>query len=102
MSIGTEIVLQSLAVPVTNDPLWFERLAGAINELIQNDFPALVQILYRVDVNEAKLKKMLAAHPEKDAGHIIASMLLERHKQKQETKKMFATQTVKGAEEERW
>ncbi|MDR0793346.1 MAG: hypothetical protein LBE82_08545 [Chitinophagaceae bacterium] len=101
MSVGTEIVLQSIAAPVTNDPLWFDRLAGAVNELIQNDFPVLIQILYRVDVNETKLKQMLAAHPEEGAGYIIASMLLERQIQKQETKKMFATQAAES-EEEPW
>jgi hypothetical protein len=102
MNNGTEIILQSLETPVTNDQIWLDRLAGAVNELIQNDFPALIQVLYRVDVSEANLKQMLAAHPEEDAGHIIAKMLLQRQIQKQETKKAFALHTPKTGEEEVW
>jgi hypothetical protein len=45
---------------------------------------------------------MLAAHPEEDAGHIIAKMLLQRQIQKQETKKAFALHTPKTGEDEVW
>jgi hypothetical protein len=102
MNNSTEIILQSLQTPVTDSEIWLERLAKAVNELIANDFPALVHILYRVDVNEAKLKQMLAVHPDENAGYTIARMLLQRQIQKEETKKMFAAQATKNNEEERW
>ena len=43
-----------------------EDLANAINELIKNDFSKLVQLLYRIDVSEAKLKYILQAHPSEE------------------------------------
>jgi hypothetical protein len=51
-----------------------EDLANAINDLIKNDFSKLVQLLYRIDVSEAKLKYILQAHPNEDAGKLIAAL----------------------------
>ena len=67
-----EINLQSL------EKLDTPSLETAINELIKNDFSRLVQILYRIDVSEAKLKNILNANPTEDAGKLIAQVILER------------------------
>lgn len=67
-----EINLQSL------EKLDAPSLALAINELIKNDFSRLVQILYRIDVSEAKLKNILQSHPNEDAGKLIAQVIIER------------------------
>lgn len=67
-----EINLQSL------EKLDTPSLEQAINELIKNDFSRLVQILYRIDVSEAKLKNILNANPNEDAGKLIAQVVLER------------------------
>jgi hypothetical protein len=53
-------------------------LETLINELIKTDFSKLVQLLYRIDVSEAKLKNILQAHPNEDAGKLIAEVVLER------------------------
>ena len=77
-------------------------LAGKINGLIKNNFDQLIYILYRVDVNEKKLKQLLKEKPQEDAGKIIACLLIERQLQKIELRKQF---TKKGGEEtgeERW
>jgi len=37
-----------------------------------------VQLLYRIDVSEAKLKYILQAHPNEDAGKLIAAVVIER------------------------
>ena len=57
-------------------------VAERINELINSDFQKLVSILYRVDVNEAKLKQLLSTNPEIDAGVIIADLMIKRQEQK--------------------
>lgn len=59
-----------------------ERLNQHINYLIQSDFQKLVAALYRVDVNEKKLKRLLKEHPDNDAGKIIAELIIERQLQK--------------------
>ena len=57
-------------------------LARKINELIDKDFARLVQILYRMDIDEQKLKSLLSAFPEEDAGRMIAQLMIERQEQK--------------------
>ena len=67
-----EINLQSL------EKLDKLNLELAINELIKNDFSRLVQILYHIDVSEAKLKNILNDNPTEDAGKLIAQVILDR------------------------
>jgi len=67
-----EINLQSL------EKLDTPNLELAINELIKNDFSKLVQILYRIDVSEAKLKNILNSNPNEDAGKLIAQVIVDR------------------------
>ena len=67
-----------------------QKLAVYINGLIQTDFQKLVAILYRVDVDENKLKNILKTEPGKDAADIIAGLIIEREMQKIETRKRFS------------
>jgi hypothetical protein len=57
-------------------------LSAYINQLIQNDFQKLVQLLYRIDVNEIKLRQVLKENPDKDAAPIISNLIIERQIQK--------------------
>ena len=66
-----------------------EMVIRYINDLILHDFQKLVTLLYKVDVNENKLKKILKKEAEKDAAEIIAHMIIEREIQKLETRKQF-------------
>jgi nitrogen-specific signal transduction histidine kinase len=84
------------------DQLLFENLAAEINHLIQTDFERLVNLLYRIDVSEARLKEMLQANPSTDAGHVIARLLIERQIQKIKLRKEFAADTPPVNDEERW
>lgn len=59
-----------------------QQLEAHINELIQYDFPKLVELLYRVDVSEKKLKELLSTHPESNSATLIADLLIERQLQK--------------------
>ena len=80
-----EINLQSL------EKLDTPSLEQAINELIKNDFSRLVQILYRIDVSEAKLKNILNANPNEDAGKLIAQVVLERLAATKKARESFNT-----------
>ncbi|MBA3673937.1 MAG: hypothetical protein H0W75_03115 [Chitinophagaceae bacterium] len=66
-----------------------EKLIGFINELIPNDFQKLIIILYKVDVDESKLKKLLREGIGKDTPDIIATLIIEREMQKIEIRKQF-------------
>ena len=66
-----------------------QKLTAFINELILNDFQRLISILYKVDVDENKLKRILKENAGTDAGQIIANLIIEREIQKIETRKQF-------------
>jgi hypothetical protein len=78
-----------------------QRLAERINQLINLDFQELVRILYRVDVNENKLKFLLKEKVGEDAAYIIADLLIERQLQKIKTRRQFQ-QPPPENEEDRW
>jgi hypothetical protein len=69
-----------------------EDLSKAINYLIESDFHALIQLLYRIDINENKLKETLHNNSEKNAGDVIADMIIERQQQKEKLRKIFKQQ----------
>lgn len=66
-----------------------QELTIFINDLIQNDFQRLVTILYKIDVDENRLKRILKEKEGKDAAVIIAELIIERELQKIETRKQF-------------
>ena len=78
------------------------QLASGINNLIKNDFDRLITYLYRIDVNEQKLKLLLQQHPEEDAGNIIATLIIERQQQKIKTRELFSQRDNNFDEEEKW
>ena len=53
-------------------------LIAYINDCIQHDFNKLVQLLYRIDVSEEKLKYILQLNPNEDAAKLIAAVIVER------------------------
>ncbi len=76
-------------------------LSKAINYLIETDFYSLIQLLYRIDINENKLKETLRNNTDKNAGDIIADMIIERQQQKQVLRNMFKQQN-KPSDEDAW
>jgi hypothetical protein len=76
-------------------------LAERVNWLIVHDFDTLVRLLYRIDVSEAKLKKLLQDHPDADAGLLIAAMIIDRQRQKIESRARHR-QPKADDDEERW
>jgi CRISPR/Cas system-associated protein endoribonuclease Cas2 len=66
-------------------------LAEKINDMILNDFSSLVQILYRIDVSEVKIKNLLRENPGSNAGRILAALIIERQLQKITSKRQSRT-----------
>lgn len=79
-----------------------EFLAKKINELLNKDFQRLVAILYRMDVNESKLRALLQKNPDTDAGILIAEMMVERESQKIKTRRESSRRENNIDEEEKW
>lgn len=78
-----------------------DELAAWVNDMIQRDFTGLLNLLYRLDINEAKLRKMLDEIQNEDAGKIIAALIIERQLQKIKSKQQFR-QADDIPEEDKW
>lgn len=83
-------------------PGWYVQLKAAVNELINHDFDALLQLLYRVDVSESKLRSMLQQLPGSDAAEIITNLLVERHLQKIKSRRENQQRDESISDDERW
>lgn len=79
-------------------------LAERLNEWIRWDFNSLVSFLYRVDINESGLRRLLKENPGEDAGLIIAKMVIDRLWQKIESRKRYRRDDTndRAGGEERW
>ena len=84
-----------------NETNFVEFLTEKINFLIVNDFNKLIYILYRADINEQKLNKLLAENKKENAGKIIAALFIQRHLEKIKSRQENKTNT-NNSEEERW
>ena len=80
----------------------YAELSAFINKLLLTNFERLVQLLYRIDVSEMRLKSLLKDNPKEDAGNIIASLIIERQAQKIISKQQFKNDEEKFCNEERW
>jgi hypothetical protein len=78
------------------------KLAFAVNELLKTNFEKLLFVLYRVDVNEQKLKQTLANHKDTDAGLVIARLLIERQVQKITSRQAFNRPLHNDDAEDKW
>lgn len=74
-------------------------MAEKVNHMIRTDFGGLVQWLYRIDVNEGKLRQLLQVNPGEDAGRIIARLIIERQWQKIQTRRYYSPGPPNGPQE---
>lgn len=88
-------------LPVDRKETIRSRLSQHLNFLLLHDFAALVQLLYRVDVSEARVKTVLHQNPGVDAGDLLADLLIQRQQEKRKTFNSFQ-QPPAASEEERW
>ena len=75
-----------------------------VQNLIDTDFQGLLQILYRLDVNESELKINIEKKSPDKVPRLIAEMILNREKQKLKTKEQYRQFKSDNFEddEERW
>ncbi len=104
----TELKIQKQIIQLINpDPspevsitVFMDKLEAYINNLIQNNFQKLISILYKIDINENKLRQLLQ-NKDKNAGKIIAGLIIERQLKKIDTRKNFINKDdITG--EEKW
>jgi hypothetical protein len=99
----TEIFIKnySLEIPVSAGyETMVEELESLISDLIQNDFTKLVNLLYRVDVDEKKLKQILQK-TEEDAAVVITGLIIERELEKYRSRNFYRDKNQPN-DEEKW
>lgn len=77
-------------------------LEEKINFLIVHNFNKLIYLLYRADINEAKLNKLLADNKKENAGRIIAALFIQRQLEKIKSREENRMNGFESSEEERW
>ena len=71
------------------------NIAVFINELIDKDFNKLVNLLYRIDISEQKLKIALQNEDKTiSSSKTIAKLIIERQLQKLEFRKKFSKKKI--------
>ena len=91
-----------LAVKSDQSSLDKQALVEKINELLVADFPKMVSILYRLDINESKLRSILKENPGTDAGIIIANLMIERQEEKARSRQQYKSKNDSIDENEKW
>jgi hypothetical protein len=95
-----ELLINTIQTEQVNDSFKM-ILASKINELMLTDFSALVQLLYRIDISEKKLKEVLESHQSEEAANVIAGLVIERQLEKLRLRKQYG---IKNdiPEDDRW
>ncbi|MBX2933037.1 MAG: hypothetical protein KF825_02260 [Ferruginibacter sp.] len=100
-----KLLNEELPVCIAANESWQQiqqQLAKYINTLLQNDFNRLVTYLYRIDVSEQKLKTLLQQNTGKNAGDVIADLIIERQLQKIKTRRQYNQGQHSFDDEEKW
>jgi hypothetical protein len=79
-----------------------QKLAFHINNLINQDFEKLVFYLYRIDVDELKMKYLLDQKEGENAAGLIADLIIDRQLQKIKSRQQFSQRDNNIDESEKW
>ena len=102
LSLPEKILAVSNLIDQKNDEKLREKLIFLINELIKKDFDVLVQLLYRIDVYEKKIRIYLSKNRQEDSAAILADLIIERQLEKMESRKKFSENKNEECDEEKW
>jgi hypothetical protein len=91
----------NLPVPVSREELR-AKLTAHINHLINHDFEKLVFYLYRIDVDEVKMRSLLQQTQGENAAELIADLIIDRQAAKIKSRQEFRRQDNDIADDEKW
>jgi len=96
-----QIFASTNSTEITSKETVRNKLISLINELINKDFHALLQLLYRIDVSEKKIRSYLEKNQE-DSAAVLADLIIERQLEKIESRKKFRGNNFSHDDEEKW
>ncbi|KIO75497.1 hypothetical protein TH53_20260 [Pedobacter lusitanus] len=68
-----------------------EKMIYAFSWLLDNDISKMMNILYRTDVDEERLKSLLISRSQLPSAEVIADEYIRRQMQKVETRKKYSS-----------
>ncbi len=78
-------------------------LAAHVNSMMTTDMNRLLNMLYRLDIDETRLRQMLEQNTGTDAGSIVARLIIERQIQKLQARQNFKPNDENEIDEtEKW
>lgn len=80
------------------DDQWLEMIADRVKWFLDNDKGLLLSYMYRLDIDEAKIEKALMPAQEIPAHILLATLILERQKQRMASKKAYKVDPIDGWE----
>ena len=101
--LQSELSLEGIKV-ISLDDLE-KKWASHFNYLIQNDFSGMLNLFYRIDISEDKLRRVLRENPDENAGKLITTLVIERLLQKLRSRKEFQSRSESfsnDSDEEKW
>jgi hypothetical protein len=99
VALNSQFGLALVAQPIDD---WKCAMVGEIDRLIQADVANLINILYRLDISESKLERLLKENPSIDAAAIITDLVIERQLEKIASRKKYSGKKEDIDEDERW
>lgn len=60
----------------------FDQILPLIEELLNDDYPKLMAMLYRIDIDEEFLNRQLKTNEQADTDEVITDLILKRELQK--------------------
>lgn len=101
--IVRDFELETQTGEVPSEEELFQMLSDRIAWLIEHNMEYLLSLLYRNDVAESKIYYALSPLDKDPANIALAKLVLERQKQRMETKKQYGNQDSEEVDEElRW
>lgn len=96
-----EKLINEMTAPVS-DSSRLQEMQAAVNDLILHNFDGLLQLLYRLDVDEQKLRLLLRDMRGSDAAVIITQLIIERQLEKIKSRRQYSQRDDQLSDEERW
>lgn len=92
IGIVSDLLKKDLELQPVPSPSWEElkaELKKYINYLLNKDFERLLQGLYRIDVNERRVKEILNVESPETIAEKLTELILERQRQKAITRMQY-------------
>lgn len=76
-------------IKAENIPQLEQAVAEAVSHLLQRDLNRLLNILYRIDVDERQVKQAMKAPTQDEVALLVARLIIKRELQKAQTRFIY-------------